>query len=114
MVLEHSFDKKPNQYPLEPHISKPLVIIPAHSTISTVNMATSSRKYVLDKLTEKNFKNWKSKIELVLDIEGLLEVVDDTWEETIDKTSEEWKTWKDRGKHGRIEIKWYAWKFYYT
>ena len=41
---------------------------------------------------------------MVLDIEGLLEVVDDTWEETIDKTSEEWKTWKDRNKMVRMEI----------
>ena len=92
MVSEQSFDKKRKRYPLEPYISKPLVIIPAHSKLSIVSITTSSRKYVLDKLTEKNFKNWKSKIELVLDIEGLLEVVDGTWEEPIDKTSEEWKT----------------------
>ena len=104
MVSEQSFDKKPDQYLLEPHISKPLVIIPAHSTISTANMTTSSRKYVLDKLTDKNFKIWKSNIELVLDIEGLLEVVDGTWEEPIENTSEEWKTWKARDKMARFEI----------
>ena len=104
MVSKQSFDKKPESYPLEPYISKPLVIIPAHSKLSTINMTTSSRKYVLDKLTEKNFKNWKSKIELVLDIEGLLEVVDGTWEEPIDKTSKEWKTWKARDKIAHLEI----------
>ena len=94
MVSEQSFDKKPEHYPLEPYNSKPPVIIPAHSKLFTINMATSSRKYVLDKLMKKNFKNWKLKIELVLYIEELLEVVDGTWEEPIDKTSEEWKTWK--------------------
>ena len=67
-------------------------------------MTTSSMKYVLDKLTEKNFKNWKSKIELVLDIEGLLEVVDDTWEEPTNNPLEEWKTWKARDKMARLEI----------
>ena len=104
MVLEQSFDKKLEHYPLEPYISKPLVIIPAHSKLSTFNMTTSSKKYVLKKLTEKIFKYWKLTIELVLDIEGLLEVVDGTWEEPIDKTSEEWKTWKARDKMARLEI----------
>ena len=37
----------------------------------------------------------------MLDIEGLLEVVDDTQEERIDSKN---------GKHGRLEIKWHAWK----
>ena len=72
------FDKKPKRYPREPYISELLVIIPTHSEWSIVNMTTSSRKYILDKLSEEIFKNWKSKIELVLDIEGLLEVVDGT------------------------------------
>ena len=57
-------------------------------------MTTSSRKYALDKVTKKNFTNWKVKIELVLDIEGLLEVVDDTCEEPTYKMSKEWKTRK--------------------
>ena len=35
-------------------------------------------------LNEKNFK----KLEIVLDIEGLLNVVDGTWEERIDKMLE--------------------------
>ena len=41
---------------------------------------------------------------MVLEIEGLLEVVDGTWEEPIDKTSKEWKTWKARDKMARLEI----------
>ena len=67
-------------------------------------MTTSSKNYVLDKLTEKKFKNQKSKIELVLDIEGLLEVVDDTWEEPTNNPLEEWKTWKARDKMACLEI----------
>ena len=40
----------------------------------------------------------------MLDIEGLLEVVDATWEEPIEKTLEECKTWKARDKMACLEI----------
>ena len=44
------------------------------------------------------------KIELVLDIEGLLEPVNAAFEESIDKTLEEWKTWKAQDKMACLEI----------
>ena len=53
MVSQQSFDQNPKHYPLEPYISKPLIIISAYSKLSTINMTTSSRKYVLDKLMER-------------------------------------------------------------
>ena len=37
-------------------------------------MASSSRKYTLDKLTEKNYKTWKTRMELLLDVEELLDI----------------------------------------
>ena len=41
----------------------------------------------------------------MFDIEGILEVVDGTWEEPIiDKKLEEWKTWKGWDKMTRLEI----------
>ena len=93
-------------YPLDLYISKVrLVIIPVHTELSTVNITTSSKIYVLeDKLTKMNFRNRKSKIELMLHIEGLLKFVDVTWEEPIEKMLEECKTWKAQDKMARLEI----------
>ena len=67
-------------------------------------MVSSGRKYVLEKFKKKNFKNVEFKIELELEIEGLLEVVDGTREEQIEKISEEWKTWKGWDEMARLEI----------
>ena len=38
----------------------------------------------------------------MLDIEWLPEVVDDTWEEPMDKTSKEWKTFKGQDEMAHL------------
>ena len=40
----------------------------------------------------------------MLAIEALLEVVDDTWEEPMEKTSKDWETRKDQDKLAHLEI----------
>ena len=67
-------------------------------------MASSSRKYTLDKLTEKNYKTWKTRMELLLDVEELLDITTDASQEPKKWESDEWNEWRKLDKRVRLDI----------
>ena len=67
-------------------------------------MASSSRKYTLDKLTEKNYKTWKTRMELLLDVEELLDITTGASPEPAKRESDEWHEWRKLDKRARLEI----------
>ena len=57
-----------------------------------------ARKYSVDKLTAKNYRIWKPRMELLLDLEELLEVTVGTCQTPKRTQSEAWKEWKTKIK----------------
>ena len=65
--------------------------------------STQTRKYSVDKLTTKNYKIWKPRMELLLDLEELLEVTTGTCQAPKNTQLEAWKDWKNKDKRAKLE-----------
>ena len=66
--------------------------------------STQTRKYSVDKLTIKNYRIWKPRMELLLDLEELLDVITGTCQAPKNTQSEAWKDWKNKDKRAKLEI----------
>ena len=64
---------------------------------------TQTRKYSVDKLTIKNYRIWKPRMELLLDLEELLDVTTGTCPAPKNTQSEAWKDWKNKDKRAKLE-----------
>ena len=65
---------------------------------------TQTRKYSVDKLTIKNYRIWKPRMELLLDMEELLEITFGTCQAPKNTQSKSWKDWKNKDKRAKLEI----------
>ena len=66
--------------------------------------STQTRKYSVDKLTAKNYKIWKPRMELLLDLEELLEVITGTCQAQKSTQSQAWTEWKNKDERENLEI----------
>ena len=66
--------------------------------------STQTRKYSVDKRTTKNYRIWKPRMELLLDLEELLEVTTGTCQTLKNTQSEAWKDSKNKDKWAKLQI----------
>ena len=58
----------------------------------------------MDKLTKKNYKTWKTRMELLLDVEELLDITTGASPKPKKRESNEWNEWRNLDKRARLEI----------
>ena len=80
------------------------IYIAKDNHLSIMASSTQTRKYSVDKLTIKNYRIWKPRMELLLDLEELLDVTTGTCQAPKNTQSEAWKDWKNKDKRAKLEI----------